>query len=297
MEEKNIFNRELLLKKRKEFKLSQEELAEKLEVSRQTIYAWETGKSIPDTINIAKLCEIFNLSTNEVVPQLNNKKLKKCYINKMKKILTLIITLIIILFLLRSINNFITCKEINKKIESLSNLNNYYYKETIYKTNKLQTSDYSISETYYKDGILKMMYGNSIVWIDYNKKCGYTFDTKNKTYSEISLNESLFPKENGIQMISSIIFNKNNFENFIWCLSPNVTYNKNNKEYSIKHNMKIGDLNVKVEEKRDKETGLPINITEYGSDGVNTIKEYDIKLHETANKNVECPNIEEYTRK
>ena len=33
------------------------------------------------------------------------------------------------------------------------------------------------------------------------------------------------------------------------------------------------------------------------SDGVNTIKEYDIKLHETANKNVECPNIEEYTRK
>lgn len=75
-------------------------------------------------------------------------------------------------------------------------------------------------------------------------------------------------------------------ENFIWCFNPNVVYSKSNKKYSIKHNKKIGNLKIKVEEKRDKETGLTINITEYGSDGVNTVKEYDIKLNETSDKNV-----------
>lgn len=49
MEEKNLFNKELILNKRKEFKFSQEDLAEKLDVSRQTVYAWESGKSISDT--------------------------------------------------------------------------------------------------------------------------------------------------------------------------------------------------------------------------------------------------------
>lgn len=292
MEEKNLFNKELLLNKRKEFKFSQEDLAEKLDVSRQTVYAWESGKSIPDTRNISKLCEVFNLNVNEVVPQLNDKKIKKN-----KKILIFAIIFVVMLYLAYSVSKFIICNEINKKLDLISNLNNYYYKEKIYKIKNLNAYDYSSSETYYKDGILKMIHDNSIVWIDYNQKYGYTFDTKNKTYSELSLDESLFPKENGIQMISSIIFSKNDFENFIWCFNPNVVYSKSNKKYSIKHNKKIGDLKIKVEEKRDKETGLPINITEYGSDGVNTVKEYDIKLNETSDKNVECPYIEEYIKK
>lgn len=295
MEEKNIFNRELLLNKRKEFKLSQEELAEKLDVSRQTVYAWESGKSIPDTRNISKLCEVFNLNTNEVAPQLNGNKIKN--LRKFKNILILVTIFIMILYLAYSISKFTICNEINKKLDLLSNLNNYYYKEKIYKTKNLKAYDYSISETYYKDGILKMMHDNSIVWIDYNQNYGYTFDTKNKTYSELSLDELLFPKENGIKMLSSIVFSKSDFENFIWCLNPNVIYSKKNKEYLIKHSVKVGDLKIKVEEKRNKETGVPIRITEYGNDGINLVKEYDIKINENLDENLECPNIEEYTRK
>lgn len=46
-------------------KLSQEEFAEKLEVSRQTVYYWESGKAVPDYNKIVLLCKEFNLSPNE----------------------------------------------------------------------------------------------------------------------------------------------------------------------------------------------------------------------------------------
>lgn len=45
-------------------KLSQEELAEKLEVSRQAISKWENGVSKPDINNIVKLSEIYGVTTD-----------------------------------------------------------------------------------------------------------------------------------------------------------------------------------------------------------------------------------------
>ena len=46
-------------------KLSQEEFAEKLEVSRQTVYYWEAGKAVPDYNKIVILCKEFDMSPNE----------------------------------------------------------------------------------------------------------------------------------------------------------------------------------------------------------------------------------------
>ena len=43
---------------------SQEDLAEKLEVSRQSISKWEGAQSIPDMNKILKLSEIFSVSTD-----------------------------------------------------------------------------------------------------------------------------------------------------------------------------------------------------------------------------------------
>ena len=47
--------------------LSQDELAEKMNISRQAISKWETGKSYPDIEKILKLSDIFNLSLDELV--------------------------------------------------------------------------------------------------------------------------------------------------------------------------------------------------------------------------------------
>lgn len=49
---------------RKRFGYSQEELAEKLEISRQSVSKWESGASIPDLDRVLKLSSLFNVSTD-----------------------------------------------------------------------------------------------------------------------------------------------------------------------------------------------------------------------------------------
>ena len=53
---------EKILKLRKSHNLSQEDLAEKLNVYRQSISKWENGQSIPETEKLIELSEIFNVS-------------------------------------------------------------------------------------------------------------------------------------------------------------------------------------------------------------------------------------------
>lgn len=53
-----------LAKERKRLGLSQEELAEKLSVSRQTISKWENGECLPDAYNLMTLSDIFEVSVD-----------------------------------------------------------------------------------------------------------------------------------------------------------------------------------------------------------------------------------------
>jgi len=52
---------------RKEHKLSQEELAEKLDVSRQAVSKWENGEAYPEMNNILELCKIFKCQINDLI--------------------------------------------------------------------------------------------------------------------------------------------------------------------------------------------------------------------------------------
>ena len=52
-------------KYRTEFSLSQDELAQKLYVSRQTVSNWENGKSSPDIKSVVLMSYIFNISVDE----------------------------------------------------------------------------------------------------------------------------------------------------------------------------------------------------------------------------------------
>ncbi len=58
---------EKLYELRKEKNLSQEEVADKLNVTRQTVSKWETNQSTPDFDKIVPLCELFNISTEELL--------------------------------------------------------------------------------------------------------------------------------------------------------------------------------------------------------------------------------------
>ncbi len=52
---------------RKEHNLSQEELADKLNVSRQTISNWENGKFYPDIDALVKISKCFNISLDDLL--------------------------------------------------------------------------------------------------------------------------------------------------------------------------------------------------------------------------------------
>lgn len=56
-----------LLEQRKKHNLSQEELAEKLGVSRQAISKWERNEANPDTDNLIALAKIYGISLDELV--------------------------------------------------------------------------------------------------------------------------------------------------------------------------------------------------------------------------------------
>jgi len=58
---------ENLKKLRKSRNLSQEDLAEKVGVSRQSVSKWETGDAYPEMNNILELCKIFNCKINDLV--------------------------------------------------------------------------------------------------------------------------------------------------------------------------------------------------------------------------------------
>ena len=52
---------------RKQANMTQNDLAEKLEVSRQAITKWESGKGFPDIDNLQKLSAIFSVSIDELI--------------------------------------------------------------------------------------------------------------------------------------------------------------------------------------------------------------------------------------
>ena len=48
-------------------KLTREQVAEDLNVSRQTISNWENGKSLPDIVSIIRMSELYDLSLDELL--------------------------------------------------------------------------------------------------------------------------------------------------------------------------------------------------------------------------------------
>ena len=75
-----------LKKIRKEHNLSQEQLAEKLNVSRQSVSKWESNQAYPEMDKMVQLCKLFNLNMddllNQDISEVNNNKQAKNSINK-----------------------------------------------------------------------------------------------------------------------------------------------------------------------------------------------------------------------
>ena len=57
---------EKLVKLRKENKMSQEDLAASLDVSRQSVSKWESGQTYPEMDKLLAICKIFNVTLDSL---------------------------------------------------------------------------------------------------------------------------------------------------------------------------------------------------------------------------------------
>ena len=117
-----------ILELRKKNNLSQEQLAEKMKVARQTISKWELGETSPDIKQAKELSKIFNVSLDElvdndikdlVIEKVSNTEKLAGMILKIIKIFLIIIPICIALnFLLAFLFRFsIHSKDTGRKFE------------------------------------------------------------------------------------------------------------------------------------------------------------------------------------
>ena len=59
--------KEIILEKRKQKNMTQEQLAEQLGVARQTVSKWELGETLPDVENLRKMAILFEFSIDEAL--------------------------------------------------------------------------------------------------------------------------------------------------------------------------------------------------------------------------------------
>lgn len=173
-----------LIKLRKGKSWSQEDLAEKLGISRQAVSKWEVGTSKPDIDNIIKISKLFEVSIDELV---NNEIVRTEAISinvkrKSKKDVLLvwlrrIVIVLIIIYFINVIYKFAMLFTITQAELKYKELDNYHYVVTKYDNDGIIEKE----ECWYKDGISKTINIDNrtdspierTTCIDYNLKQGY----------------------------------------------------------------------------------------------------------------------------
>lgn len=109
---------QFIKKQRKENKMSQDDLAEKLYLTRQAVSSWENGKTVPSIDNIKDLANIFNVSIPEMYQGeiIENKQtvndifhsIISLEIKKRHKYTIVLLSLLVLSFVIFTITYFIT---------------------------------------------------------------------------------------------------------------------------------------------------------------------------------------------
>ena len=68
------FNEKMIML-RKQHQLSQEKVAEKLKVARQTVSKWELGETTPEMDKLIMISELYNITLDELVKEENQEKI------------------------------------------------------------------------------------------------------------------------------------------------------------------------------------------------------------------------------
>lgn len=190
----------IIKKIRKDNNLTQQQLANKYNVTYQAVSKWENGKNMPDTVIIKQIASDFNIDLNDLLDGKINRKKKN-----------IIIYIIIFLMLILGII-FLIINSKNKDFE--------------FKTLGSNCKNFNIS------GSISYNKNKTAIYISNVNYCGG--DDK-KTYKEIKC--TLYEKHNDIQKKISSCNNKNNknikLEEYLKNITITVdNYSRTCKEYN-----------------------------------------------------------------
>ncbi|MEQ2527876.1 helix-turn-helix transcriptional regulator [Bacillaceae bacterium CLA-AA-H227] len=108
-------------KLRTENNLTQEQLAEKMQVSRSTISSWETGRSYPDLQMVIEICNYFNVSLDFLLRE-DEKIVRKLNFGiKQKRMLIGLVVILAVLLINQVVST--TSFQANPKSLEISNIN------------------------------------------------------------------------------------------------------------------------------------------------------------------------------
>ena len=263
-----------LIKLRKTKGWSQEDLADKLSLSRQAISKWEVGTSKPDIDNLVNLSKLFKVSIDQLV---NNEIIVTEAVSfdvkkndKKKKVLTLLKRLFIVLAIIYVVNviyNFAVLFTITQAELKYKELDNYHYIITTYDNEGLREKE----ECWFKDGVSKtsnIIYKNgkseeTITFIDYNNK--YGFIQNNESKKSININDYIninkefqnggqfylkFPEKIKFQNLRNIVFYSSNVQNLNTKIDKNNILLNFNNEYINLNKESLLPISYYYEEKR-----------------------------------------------
>ena len=159
---------EKILKYRKKGNLSQEDLAEKIGVTRQTISKWELNITCPDINQASMMCNIFNVSLDELANNLilARMDLQEKQGNKRFKVMISIFVLVLVLFIIETTAISFFYLGRNKNVEKGLN--------TMVIMCELNNKSYEVAITYDSTNDIIMMDGSDYIFKNIIKDREYT---------------------------------------------------------------------------------------------------------------------------
>lgn len=316
----NTFGKNLM-ELRKKNGLSQEDLANKLNITRQTISKWEleqTSPSLKDLKNIADFFNIsldeltsndINISTKESINQTNNIKLKT-----KKKYLILLPIIVLIIFFIILINRSYRILYIKKQIDLANISQNYYINKITMFENFTENKIIENYKLYFLNGKIKLVTmdtTNNLLTIKkieiFDDKSYYCIDEINKSYYQLPIDEYYKNNKDSIlpiqkDSILNEIYKKFTLSNDINIL--NLIINKNYKtinefnDYYTLTNLESELENYTTLQVSTKNNQIEyINNTKLDNEYNNlSIHSYLIKNNCVEDKDFKFPDLSKYTK-
>ena len=303
-----------LMELRKKNGYSQEDLANKLNVTRQTISKWELEQTSPNLKDLKNIADIFNISLDELTSNIKDNSNLNIKNKKGKNKYLLIILFLLLIFILL----FFVCRVykilyIKNYIDLASSSKNYYIEKTLYSEENFDPIIMGKYELYYIDGKIKLLTMDNENLSKVNKiellddKSYYCIDETNKTYSVLPIEKYYeLNLDTDFPILKDVVLNEIYYKFF---MSDNKELLKLIFNFDFKVENEFNDYFTITNRKNKIDSYILLQASTNSNkfEYINKIKKdeeksiaiqnyYFIELDSIENKDMELPNLLEYQK-